>query len=122
MEQGSAPVEFVMVAGLLVAVVLAAFQVCIAGLYRTVVTDAVSSASAYAALADVPDDAGVARARDLIESTLGPQISDHATIEMVAPAQGIVGVRARVALPVIGLWGVPGGLDVTGRAVNEVMP
>lgn len=111
-----------MVAGLLVSVVLAAFQVCIAGLYRTVVTDAVSSAAAYAALADVPDAAGVIRARELIESTLGASVSANATIHLVAPADGIVGVRARVLLPVIGLWGVPGALEVTGRAVHEVMP
>ena len=61
-ESGSAPVEFVMVSGLLVALVLAALQVSFVGMYRTVVTDAVVSGSAYAALADVPDSAGVVRA------------------------------------------------------------
>ncbi len=111
-----------MVSGLLVAVVLAALQVSFAGMYRAVVTDAVASGSAYAALADVPDSAGITRAHDLIRSSFGAAVADAASINTVQAEPGIVAIEARVTLPVIGLWGVPGSLTVVGRAVREVMP
>lgn len=111
-----------MVSGLLVALVLAALQVCWAGLYRTIVTDAVASASAYAALADVPDSAGVVRAHDLIRSSLGPGVADSAVITQNSDDPATIAVHARVALPILGTWGIPGALTVTGRAVREVMP
>jgi hypothetical protein len=121
-ESGSAPVEFVMVSGLLVALVLAALQVSFVGMYRTVVTDAVVSGSAYAALADVSDPAGITRARDMLRSSFGRDVADSAVFNMAQSEPGVVAIEARVRLPVIGMWGVPGALTIVGRSFREVMP
>ncbi|PTW91399.1 hypothetical protein C8A06_1121 [Microbacteriaceae bacterium MWH-Ta3] len=112
-----------MVSMLLVVVVLGVLQVAAVGLIRTIVADAAAGGAAYAALADVPDSHGVLRARELLDASLGSDVADAARI-VTRPGggAGLVALDITTDLPVIGLWGIPGALTVTGRAVREVLP
>lgn len=122
-ERGSAPVEFALVSVLLVLVVLGVLQVSSVALIRTITTDAAVGGAAYAALAGVPDRAGIGRARDLLAESLGADVADAARISnRPGSGAGMVTIDITTNLPIIGLWGVPGALTVTGRAVREVLP
>lgn len=112
-----------MVSVLLVVVVLAVLQVAAAGLIRTIVADAAAGGAAYAALAGIPDAHGEVRARELLRVSLGSDVADAARISLrPGGGAGIVALDVTTDLPVIGIWGIPGALTVTGRAVREVVP
>lgn len=121
-DEGSAPAEFAMVAGLLVMLVLGVMQLGLAMLVRNTLADAAAEGARFAALADnVPAD-GVARTVDLIETALGPAYAQGVTVStgdyLGHPA---VAITVRSPLPLIGLVGLPEGLEVTGHAAVETL-
>jgi Flp pilus assembly protein TadG len=122
-ETGSAVVEFVLVGTLLTLLTLSVIQLGLALLIRNTVLDAASEGARYGALADNQIGDAVQRTRDLITTAIGPAYAQDVTVAVGTyrghPAD-IVTVRA--PLPVIGLVGLPGALEVTGHAAIETLP
>jgi Flp pilus assembly protein TadG len=121
-EAGSAVAEFVMVVPLLTVLTLAVLQLGLAMHVRNTVLDAAAEGARYAALADNGLAEGQARTRDLITAAVGPafatdiragygQFAGHASTEM----------RVVAPLPVLGLLGFDGGLEVVGHAAVEIL-
>ncbi|MDZ8172206.1 TadE/TadG family type IV pilus assembly protein [Microbacterium xanthum] len=119
-ETGSAPAEFVLVGVLLTALTLAVLQLGV-GLYvRNVVHDAAVEGAHRAALADTTLGEGAARTCEIIERTVGSafaaQVDIAHTSHLDHPA---VAVTVRGTLPLAGLFGVPGAMEVTAHAPVE---
>jgi Flp pilus assembly protein TadG len=119
-DRGSAPAEFVMVAGLLTLLVLSVIQLGLVLLVRNTVLDAAAEGARFGALADNGLADGAARTAELIGSALGPSYATDVSVGTVDylghPA---VEVTVRAPLPLIGLIGVPEGLEVSGHAAIE---
>jgi len=119
-DRGSAVAEFIMVGALLTALTLAVMQLALALHVRNTAIDAAAEGARFAALADARLDDGVRRTRELIGSALGPQYP----VEVEARVDEVGGYRStaivvRGDLPVIGLFGLGRGMEVTGHAVVE---
>jgi hypothetical protein len=111
-----------MVGALLTVLTLSVLQLGLALHIRNTVVDAAAEGARFAALADngLPD--GEERTRQLIEAALGPAYSQK--------VKGSYGsylghpaaiVTVRTALPLIGLVGIDGGLEVHGHAAVETL-
>jgi hypothetical protein len=121
-ETGDAVVDFVMVGGLLTVLTLSVLQLGFALLVRNTVLDAAAEGARFAALADNELADGVARTQDLIAVALGPHYAGDVDASygsfLGAPA-AVITVRA--PLPLIGLIGIDGGLEVVGHAAVETL-
>ncbi|MCI0142241.1 pilus assembly protein [Arthrobacter bambusae] len=119
-ERGSAVVDFVLVGGLLTVFFLAVIQLALVLHVRNTLIDAASSGARYGTLADrTPADARE-RTADLIGTALNADFArDVSTSE--AGFQGIrtLEVTVRAPLPVIGLIGPVGALEVRGHAASS---
>jgi Flp pilus assembly protein TadG len=121
-DGGDATVDFVLVGALLTVLTLSVIQLGLALLVRNTVLDAAAEGARFAALADneLPD--GVARTRDLISAALGPDYAADVTASTGSylghPAAA---VTVRTPLPLIGLVGIEGGLEVVGHAAIETL-
>jgi Flp pilus assembly protein TadG len=121
-DDGSAVAEFVMVGGLLTVLTLSVIQLGLALHIRNTVLDAAAEGARYAALADsgLPD--GVARTRDLITTAIGAAYAEDVTASyrdyLGHPAAE---VTVHAPLPLVGLVGIDGGLEVTGHASVETL-
>ncbi|MEE2814304.1 MAG: TadE/TadG family type IV pilus assembly protein [Actinomycetota bacterium] len=119
-ERGSGPVEFVLVGALLTALTLAVLQIAFAVYVRNVVHDAAVEGAYHAALADTTLDEGAARTEAVITRAVGAEYAGDVAIgEDMALGHPSVVVRVRTTLPVLGLLGVPFGLEVDARAPVE---
>jgi Flp pilus assembly protein TadG len=121
-DSGSAVVEFTLVGMLLTILVLAVIQLGLALHVRNTVLDAAAEGARFGALADnVPSDGGL-RTRDLISEAIG---ADYATDIAVGTGDWMghpaVTVTVRTTLPVVGLLGVGGALEVSGHAAIETL-
>jgi hypothetical protein len=106
-----------MVGGLLTVLALAVVQLALVLHVRNVLVDAAASGARYGTLADrTPEDARV-RAGELITGSIG---ADYAAGITVGPAErsGVPALEVRVIapMPVIGLIGPAGSLEVSGHA------
>ena len=119
-ERGSSPVEFVLVGALLTALTLAVLQVAFAIYVRNVVHDAAVEGAHYAALADTGLGEGADRTRAVIGRAVGAAYAEDVEIGQDATLghENVV-VRVRTTLPVLGLIGVPYGMEVEARAPVE---
>lgn len=119
-DRGSSPVEFVLVGTLLTALVLAVLQVAFAVYVRNVIHDAAVEGAHYAALADTSLGEGVERTRTVISRAVGADYADNVSIgQDAALGYDTVLVRVRTTLPVLGLIGIPYGMEVEARAPVE---
>jgi Flp pilus assembly protein TadG len=119
-ERGSAPAEFVMVAALLTILTLSVLQLGLALHVRNTVLDAAAEGARYGALADNTLADGVSRTRELITAAIGAGYADDVTATAGSYLQHpAVEVTVRTPLPLIGLVGVDGALEVTGHAAKE---
>ena len=122
-DAGSAIAEFVMVGALLSVLTLSVIQLGLALHIRNTVLDAASEGARFAALADSSLGEGVARARDLISSAIGPGYAGNVTAtygRYLGHPSAIVTVRT--PLPLIGLFGIDSALEVNGHAAVETIP
>ena len=120
-DRGSAPAEFVMVGALLTVLTLSVLQLGLALHVRNTVLDAASEGARYAALADNTVSDGVGRTRDLITTAVGAGYARDVTAvtdDYLGHPSAIVTVRT--PLPLIGLVGIDGGLEVSGHAALEI--
>ncbi|WP_077490089.1 TadE/TadG family type IV pilus assembly protein [Sinomonas mesophila] len=116
-ERGSAVADFVMVGGLMAVLALAVIQLTLVLHVRNVLVDAAASGARYGSLADrTPQDAQQ-RARELIAGAVG---ADYAGDVRVGEAEvaGVRSLEVRVVapIPVVGLIGPSGAMEVAGHA------
>ncbi|GAA2748735.1 TadE/TadG family type IV pilus assembly protein [Amnibacterium kyonggiense] len=122
-ERGSAPAEFVLTAVVLLALVLGVLQLGAALLVRNTALDAVAEGARWSALVGNSDADGVARARQVLTQSLGSSYAGAVTAtRTVWRQQPATEVRARIPLPLIGLFGPPAAIEVTGHAALEPEP
>lgn len=122
-ERGSAVVDFVLVATLLVVLVAGVLQLALALHVRNTLVDAAGEGARYAALAGSSLDAGAARTRELTAAALSSRYAQDVRAGVVTlDGAPVVEVTVSAPLPVLGLLG-PGGLvTATGHAVLEDPP
>jgi Flp pilus assembly protein TadG len=119
-DRGSAPVEFVLVGTLLTALTLGVIQLALGVYVRNVVHDAAVEGAYHAALADTTLAEGGEHTRSVIARAVGTEYAQDVSVtEASADGYPVVEVTVRAPMPVIGLIGVPGAWEVTGRAPAE---
>ena len=121
-DDGSAIAEFTMVIGLLTILTLSVIQLALALHIRNTVLDAAAEGARFAALADNRPSDGVQRTRDLISTALGDDYASDVTGEYGTwLGQPSAVVTVRTPLPLVGLIGIDGGLEVAGHAAVETL-
>jgi hypothetical protein len=121
-DRGSAPVEFVLVSVLLVAVTLAVLQISFVAHIRSIAVDSAIAGAAHAALADTTDADGVARTEDLIGRGIARGLVQGVTAHSARVGnREVVVVSANLAIPIVGPWLPVTTLEVRGRAFREVL-
>lgn len=116
-ERGSAPVEFVLVGLLLTVLTLGVVQLGLAMHVRNVVHDAAVEGAHVAGLADVPVAVGAERTRAIIAAAVGPGFVHDVRVDSGTLAgQPVVTVTVTATLPLVGVFGIERGLEVTGLA------
>ena len=115
-EEGSSPVEFVLVGGLLTLLTVAVLQLALAVYVRNVVHDAAVEGAFHAALADTSLADGAARTRDLIGRAVATSYAEDVTAVELGET---VRITVRTTLPLLGLWGSSRALEVTADAPSE---
>ena len=119
-EEGSSPVEFVLVGALLTVLTLGVLQFGLAVYVRNVVHDAAIEGAYHAALADTSLDDGARRTREIVSRTVGDEYAADIDVrETDALGHMSVEVRVRAMLPLVGLLGAPRTMEVTARAPVE---
>jgi Flp pilus assembly protein TadG len=119
-DEGSSPVEFVLVGALLTVLTLGVLQFGLAVYVRNVVHDAAVEGAYHAALADTSLDEGAARTRAIVTRTVGAQYAaDVAVRETGGLGHPTIEVTVRAVLPLVGLLGAPRTMEVTARAPIE---
>jgi Flp pilus assembly protein TadG len=119
-DHGSAVAEFALVGAILTVLTVSVLQLALALHVRNTVLDAAAEGARFAALADNTPSDGIERCRTLITAAIG---GDYAT-DVTATAgryleHPAVTVTVRAPLPLLGLVGLDGGLEVSGHAAKE---
>lgn len=119
-ERGSAVVDFALVGGLVVVVALAMVQLALGLHVRNVLTDAAGEGARRAALSGGTADEASARVHALTDAALSDGYVESVQVG-TAEVDGmqVIEVRVTAPLPVLGLLGPGGSLEVTGHAVSE---
>ncbi len=109
-----------MVGTLLVLLVLSVLQLGLALHVRNTVTDAAAEGARHAALGGGTLEGGAERTRDLIAAALGGGYPvEVSAAQSSAAGLPIAEVAVTASLPVLGLVGIEGVVEVTGRAPLE---
>ncbi len=119
-ERGSAVVDFALVSGLVVLLVVGVVQLGLALHVRNTLIACAAEGARLGARADTSPEEGAARTRELVGRALSARYAEDVTagVDEVAGVR-VVAVRVRAPLPLIGPLGPGGGLDVVGRAFLE---
>ena len=121
-ERGSAVAEFVMVGAILTVLTVSVLQLALALHVRNTVLDAASEGARFAALADNGPADGVARCRTLITLAIGADYARDISVSTGSwRGDPAVTVTVRTTLPIVGLIGIDGGVEVSGHAVVETL-
>lgn len=119
-ERGSSAVEFVLVGILLTVLTLGVLQLALVVYLRNLTHDAAVEGAYHAALADVGVASGADRAVSVIERTVGSGFVASADARIVGSgASETVEVTVVATMPLLGLWGVTEGWEVTAHAPRE---
>jgi Flp pilus assembly protein TadG len=119
-DEGSSPVEFVLVGGLLTLLTFAVVQLGLALYIRNVVHDAAVEGAYRAALADTTLQDGAERTTAIIARTVGDgYATDVRVVRSGASGSDIVRVTVRTTLPLLGLLGAPRAMEVSADAPVE---
>jgi Flp pilus assembly protein TadG len=116
-ERGSAVIDFVLIAALLTLLFMAIVQLTLVLHVRNTIVDAAASGARYGTLADRTETDAEARASELIETALnGDFAADVTTAERNLDGIRALEVTVRAPMPVVGLIGPRGVMEVTGHA------
>lgn len=121
-DDGSAAVEFVLVGVVLTALTLGVIQLAFALHVRNTLLDAAAEGARFAALAgNIPED-GADRTRQLITTAVGADYAGAVTAGYTEYL-GVSATRVTVnaPLPLVGPFGPPRSLEVTGHAAVELL-
>ncbi|MCF4119815.1 pilus assembly protein [Antribacter sp. KLBMP9083] len=119
-EAGSAVAEFVLVSGLVLALLLGVVQVTLAVHVRALAVDAAAEGARVAARADRDLADGAERTRLLLRAALSEPYAQHVSARRtVVDGLPVVEVEVTAPLPVVGLLGPSGTLTVRGHALEE---
>jgi len=121
--RGSAVVDFVLVMLVLVPLFLGIVQVALVLHVRNTLVAAATEGASYAATADRPLSAGVARTRERISEAIAARFATDVSARPET-VLGMPGVRVDVTadVPPLGLWGPAVHLSVSGHALDEAVP
>ena len=121
LDDGAAPVDFVVVAMVLIPLVLGIMQVALVMFVRTTLAAAATEGARYAATIDRGPADGAMMTRRQIDGALAGSFARDVTASMTR-VDGVAGVVVHIhaEVPPLGLWGPAMGLDVSGHAVKEV--
>lgn len=122
-EHGSAVVDFVLVAVVLVPLVLGVLQVALVAHVRATLAAAASEGARYGATVDRGPADAVVRTRARLDGVLAGRFLDGVRAGTVE-VDGIVmvEVRARARVGALGPWGPAVTVDVVGHGVDESVP
>ncbi|WP_231686064.1 MULTISPECIES: TadE family protein [Micrococcaceae] len=113
-------VDFVLVGSLLTVLFLAVIQLTLILHVRNTLVDAAASGARYGTLADRNAADAQERTRSLIGTALNPGFAGEvSTGEVTVQGLRTLEVTVRAPLPVIGLIGPQGMLEVTGHAAVQ---
>ncbi|MDN4611080.1 TadE family protein [Arthrobacter burdickii] len=116
-ERGAAVVDFALIGGLLTVIFIAIVQLTLVLHVRNTLIDAASSGARYGTLADRNPQDAVGRTEELIRGSLADSYGSDITIgESTVGGVRILEVVVRAPLPVLGLIGPTGGMEVHGHA------
>jgi Flp pilus assembly protein TadG len=119
-EAGAAVVDFSMVSVLLLAIFLGVVQLGLALHARNTLIACAAEGARYGARADAVPGAAVRRTEELVSASLSPRYARSVTSrESMFDGVRVVEVRVVAPVPVLGLLGPDGSLDVVGRAFEE---
>ncbi|GAB3530394.1 TadE family protein [Arthrobacter monumenti] len=118
-EQGSAAVDFVLVGSLLTVVFMAVIQLALVLHVRNTLIDAAASGARYGALADREATDAQRRTESLISMALSDAYAQNVLVDQIS-YMGVPTVEVTVTapLPVIGLIGPGGVIEVSGHAAR----
>ncbi|MHA7191058.1 TadE family protein [Arthrobacter sp. MDT2-16] len=116
-EEGAAVVDFALIGGLLTVIFIAIIQLTLVLHVRNTLIDAASSGARYGTLADRGPQDAVLRAEELIRGSLADSYgSDISVRESTVGGVRSLEVIVSAPLPVIGLIGPAGVMEVRGHA------
>jgi hypothetical protein len=116
-ERGAAVVDFVLVGGLLTVFFMAIVQLTLVLHVRNTLIDAAASGARYGVLADRSSADAKARTAELIGLALNSDFArDVASAEVIVDGIRTLEVTVKAPLPVVGLLGPGGTLEVKGHA------
>ncbi|WP_394253308.1 TadE family protein [Arthrobacter pityocampae] len=116
-ERGAAVVDFALIGGLLTVVFIAVIQLTLVLHVRNTLIDAAASGARYGTLADRSPQDAVGRTEELIRGSLADSYgSDVSVGESTVGGVRTLEVVVRAPLPVIGLIGPAGTMEVRGHA------
>ena len=116
-DSGSAVVDFVLVGALVSLVFMAVIQLALVLHVRNTLIDAAAAGARYGTLSDRAPEDGVQRTADLITAGLGAEYAvDVRSEEQTVEGSRLLEITVRAPLPVIGLIGPDGGIEVAGHA------
>jgi hypothetical protein len=121
-DDGSAAVEFVLVGVLLTALTLGVIQLAFVLHVRNTMLDAAAEGARFAALAGNSPEDGVDRTRQLITTAIGSDYADGVSAGHTEYL-GVAAIEVTVTapLPLVGMFGPPRSLEVTGHAAAETL-
>ncbi len=118
-DRGSAPVEFVLVAPLVLLVFCAIVQIGLAGYVRTTLVAAAAEGARAGAAADSNTAIAIRRTRAAVATSIAEGVVEDVTAsERTDGGVPVIAVTVHARLPLFGLLG-PASLKVTGRALRE---
>ena len=118
-DRGSAIVDFVLVAPVLIAVGLAVLQVILVMHVRTVLISAAAEGARAAALAGADSRAGERRARAIIAETIAAESVERITVRrQISGGIVVMALEIDARLPLLGLLG-PTLIHVEGHSLQE---
>ncbi|WP_441904112.1 TadE/TadG family type IV pilus assembly protein [Mycetocola reblochoni] len=117
-DDGSALVEFLLVAALLLTVVGGIAQLLVVVHIRAVVSDAAADAARIAAYADGDDDEGRRRAATVIGHSLGREVAAQSSVRVHRDDRGVT-VEIDAPVMAIGFTAPVGVFTVAGSALLE---
>lgn len=111
-------VDFVLVGALATLIFVALIQLTLALHVRNTVADAASSAARYGALGDRSADDARERAAMLVGAALGQDYVEEISVNVeTRDGLNVLSVSVTAPIPLLGLFGPPHTLEMTGHAV-----
>jgi Flp pilus assembly protein TadG len=121
-NDGAAPVDFVLLVGLLTALFLMLIQVGVALHVRNVLASAAAEGARYGANADFADHDAAAeqQTRSIISTELSDRFADNVNASIVdVGGAAAVEVDVSAPMPLFGFWGDARTIHVRGHALRE---